>query len=110
MTSLQSSLKSYFALFCLLLVFAFAKVAKTAPQYIGTPISWKWTQEKWGGNDKPYLKIRKDISAFADAGNLNDAELMRLKKRLGLISATQLRVSNGLITPTVTLCFNRTFP
>ncbi len=55
-------------------------VAHAAPQYIGAPISWKWTKEKWGGDDKPYLRIRKDISALADAKKLNDTELMRLKK------------------------------
>lgn len=65
---------------CLLLVFAIVRVAKTDPRYLPAPITWEWTKEDWGGDDKPYLKVRKDIGALYASKKLNDTELVRLKK------------------------------
>lgn len=64
-------------LFAALIVAGLAQKSglKESPRDVGLPVHssvmWLWTQERWTGDDHPYLEIRREIdAAIAGGGNL----------------------------------------
>lgn len=77
-------MKLKFSLTLVLLIIAFgptcfvqAIIPSSSEQKNSTDSKWTWTDEKWNGNDTPYVKIRQSIDKAIAAGQKPDTLLKK---------------------------------